>query len=105
MESAFNSLMGYIGNILKWALDGMLWIIGKALFLPFDGLLTVVSGIFTSLDLSTFAASYALNWAGLPTQMIWFVNAVAIPQGVSILLAAILIRMALNLIPAAFTRI
>lgn len=105
MESAFNALMGYIGSVVRWALDGFLWVIGKALFIIFDGLLTTVSAIFGAIDLSAFVSSYALNWAGLPTQMIWLINSVAIPQGVTILLAAVLIRMTLNLIPAAFTRI
>lgn len=105
ITGAFASLFAFLGTILSWSLDGLKWILGKALYYPFDGLLTCISALFTAIDLSTFVASYAMNWAGLPPQMIWFVNAVAFPQGMTILCAAITIRLALNLIPAAFTRI
>lgn len=105
LNDALSALFTFFTDIFKWCLDGILWLLGKAFFLPFDGLLTVISSIFNAIDLSSFVATYAMDWAGLPTQMIWFVNAVAIPQGMTILAAAVAIRMALNLIPAAFTRI
>ena len=105
MSEAFNSLFTFLRDSFTWLLDGALWLLLKGLFLPFDGLLTVISVAFNSINVSSFVASYAMNWAGLPPQMIWLVNAVAIPQGITILIAAIGIRMALNLIPAAFTRI
>jgi hypothetical protein len=105
LTAPFTALFTFITNILKWSLDGVLWLLGKAFFLPFDGLLTVISTIFNAIDLSAFVASYAMNWAGLPPQMIWMINTVAIPQGLTVLAAAVGIRMALNLIPAAFTRI
>lgn len=105
LTAPFKALFDFITNIATWCLDGILFILGKAFFLPFDGLLTVISTLFKAIDLSTFLASYAMDWAGMPSQLIWLVNAVGIPQGVVILTGAIGIRMALNLIPAAFTRI
>ena len=105
MASALTALFDFLKTIFSWALDGLLWLLGKFFFLPFDGILTVISGLFNAIDFSAFLASYAMNWAGLPPQMIWFVNAVGIPQGITILTAAIGIRMILNLIPAAVTRI
>lgn len=105
LESAFSALFEFFTGLFTWALDGILWLLGKFFFLPFDGILTVVSGLFNAIDLSSFLASYAMNWAGLPPQMIWMVNAVGVPQGITILTACIGIRMAINLIPAAFTRI
>lgn len=105
LTSPFKALFTFLTGLLKWTLDGFLWLLGKAFFLPFDGLLTVISTLFKAIDLSTFVASYVMDWAGMPSQLIWFVNAVGIPQGITILAGAIGIRMALNLIPAAFTRI
>jgi len=105
MAAAFTALFTFLSTILTWALDGVLWLLGKAFYLPFDGLLTVISSIFNAIDLSSFVATYAMNWAGLPTQLIWFVNAVGIPQGLTVLVSSIIIRLCLNLIPAAFTRI
>ncbi len=103
--SGFTALMTFLSNILTWALDGILWLLGKAFFIPFDGLLTCISSFFKAIDFSVFPSSYALDWAGMPPQMIWFINAVSLPQGVTIIFLAIGIRMLLNLIPAAFTRI
>ena len=105
MDVAISALFMFLADILKWCLDGMLWVLGKALFLPFDGLLTTISSIFTAIDLSTYVSSYAMNWAGLPTQMIWLVNAVGLPQGITIISSSIVIRMLINLIPAEFTRV
>ena len=105
LNAPFSALFGFLRLLLTWTLDGILWLLGKAFFLPFDGLLTAISALFNAIDLSAFAATYAMDWAGLPPQLIWFVNAVAIPQGMTILAGAIGIRMLLNLIPAAFTRI
>ena len=105
LTAPFATLFAFFTAIFKWSLDGVLWLLGKWFYWWFDGLLTVVSSIFKSIDLSSFVATYAMNWAGLPPQMIWFINAVSIPQGLTILSAAIVIRMLINLIPAAFTRI
>lgn len=105
MAAIFTSLCNFLVTIFTWALDGVLWLLGKAFYLPFDGLLTAISSVFSAIDLSTFVSSYAMDWAGLPPQMIWLVNTVGIPQGITILASAITIRMILNLIPAEFTRI
>ncbi len=105
LTAPFSALFTFLTNILKWSLDGVKWTFDKVLYLPFDGLLTSISAIFTALDFSTFASTYALNWAGLPPQMIWFINAVAIPQGLVMLGSAIGLRMLINLIPAEFTRL
>lgn len=101
----FKALFSFLTTSLTWLLDGALWLLLKGLFLPFEGLLTVISVAFKAIDISSFVASYAMNWAGLPPQLIWLVNAVSIPQGITILISSIGIRMALNLIPAVFTRI
>ena len=90
---------------LAWCLDGILLIIQFALFTIFDGLLIVIEAFFSTLDLSSLAFNYAAQWSDLSPQTIWIINELALPQGVSLLVAAMLIRMLLNLIPAAFTRI
>lgn len=105
LTAPFKALFDFFSNIVVWCLDGILFILKKAFFLPFDGLLTAISAVFSAIDISTFISSYAMNWAGLPPQMIWFVNAIAIPQGMTIMAGAVGVRLALNLIPAAFTRI
>lgn len=105
MSEFANALWSFLISLCTWALDGCLWILKKAAFVLMDGLLTCISSIFTAIDLSSIASNYALQWANVPTQLIWFVNAISLPAGITIIVAAIGIRMLINLIPAAFTRI
>ncbi|MCI5219521.1 MAG: DUF2523 domain-containing protein [Candidatus Electrothrix sp. LOE2] len=88
-----------------WLLNGFLWIISELLYLIFDGLLLIVEGFFTLLDLSSVAFASSADWAGLPDQLIWIINQINLPQGFSIILSAISVRVLINLIPAAFTRV
>ena len=104
-SGAFAALFTFLTALLKWCVDGILFVLTSVMFLIFDGLLTCISAIFTAIDISNFVAAYAMSWAGVPPQMIWFINAVSIPAGIIMLTGAIGIRMAINLIPAAFTRI
>lgn len=105
LSAPFFALFDFLKALLKWCIDGILFVLTSVLFLVFDGLLTCISAIFTAIDFSNFVAAYAMSWAGVPDQMIWFINAVSIPAGIIMLTGAIGIRMAINLIPAAFTRI
>jgi len=105
MESFAAALWSFLNSLCTWALDGCLWLLKKAAFVIMDGLLTCISSIFTAIDLSSIAANYALQWANVPTQLIWFINAISLPAGIAILVGAIGIRMLINLIPAAVTRI
>lgn len=105
LTAPFTALFTFIKNIALWSLDGLLWIIKTAFFLCLDGILLSISLFFHALDFAAFLGSYAMSWAGLPEQFIWFINAVGVPQGIAILIPAIGIRMALNLIPSWATRI
>lgn len=91
--------------VFEWALDGCLFVIKSALFFIFDGILSIIEALFSSIDFGVLTSSTLCNWAGLPPQMIYLLNACGIPQCISILVAAIGIRMLINLIPAEFTRI
>jgi hypothetical protein len=88
-----------------WLLNGFLWIISQFFYLIFDGLLLIVEGFFTLLDLSAVGFASAADWSGLPDQLIWIINQVNLPQGFSIIVSAIGLRVLINLIPAAITRI
>ena len=105
MTALFSALIDFLKMIASWILDGGLHVIKTAAYFILDGLLTCVSTIISTIDLASLGITFALSWANVPTQLIWLVNACGLPAGVSLLVAAILIRMALNLIPAAFTRI
>jgi len=100
-----NGFFSTIQTILGWVLDGLLYVLKTFLYFPFDGLLTAVEGIISAFDFSSFASSTAVSWTGMPPQLLYIVNAIGIPQGLAILAAAYIIRITLNLIPAALTRI
>ena len=101
IDSFFSSLQG----VGVWLLNGLLYVLKAAIYFPFDAILSVISAALTAVDVSSILVSASAAWAGMPSQLIWVINAIGIPQGLSILASAYLIRMALNLIPAAFTRI
>lgn len=105
MTSLFNAFVSFFKNLAEWLLDGVLFVIKSAFFFIFDGLLTVITLAVQALDFSSFLASYAMDWAGLPSQAIYIIVAIGIPQGITIIATAMIIRLGLNLIPAALTRI
>lgn len=101
----FDAFLSWLVTLATWILNGAVTVVEAALYYPFDGLLTTIETFVSGLDLSALAFSYTSMWAGLPPQFVYFVNAVGIPQGLSMIIAAVGIRMVINLIPAAFTRI
>jgi hypothetical protein len=88
-----------------WIINGMEYGIGTILYSITDGLLTVIYSLVAALDMSALTTSMAANYGLLPTQLVYVLNAICLPQGIAIIVSAIALRMALNLIPAAFTRI
>lgn len=107
-----NAIVEFVGKFFdllltafKWILDGALYVLKAGLFFVFDGLLTAVVAIVGALDIGTLITNVAGLWSGLPPQLLYVINATGIPTGMSMLAYAIVIRLILNLIPAAFTRI
>ena len=89
----------------RWVLDGLLFLLKSLFFTILDGLLTVLETILAAINFSAVVFNYAATWSNLPTQLIWLINAVGLPQCFTILGAAYLIRLTLNLIPASLTRV
>lgn len=115
METIINSLNAIyawfanfwqlIKDTCKWILDGLILLLQFVFFTIFDGLLTVIESIITCFDLSSLAFNYAANWANLPDQAVWLITALGLPQCITMLGAAYLVRLTLNLIPASLTRV
>jgi hypothetical protein len=95
----------WIYDVLKWVLDGGISVIVWAFKILFEGFLTVVQVTVAALDLGSYAIQYAAMWGGLDERVAWFLGNLGIGTGLTILAGAIGIRMLLNLIPAAFTRV
>ena len=101
----FTWLADTLLTLFIWLLNGFIEVFGWLFFTVFDGILVVVHGIFASLDLSALAFNTAASWSSMPPQLIWFINEIALPQCLTMVVGAVGIRMLLNLLPAAVTRI
>ena len=105
----FTGFFGTIVNIfiacVAWAFDGLVFVIGYALFYIFDGLLSSITVIVQAIDLSTFVVDIAGQVASLPSALLFLLHSCGFAQGMAIIASAYTIRLLLNLIPAAFTRI
>lgn len=93
-----------IKTALTWVLDGVLYVLKAVFFFLWDGLLTAVYAIVGALDVGSLAVSVGGLWIGLPPQLLYVINAVGIPTGLTMVFYAIIIRKLLDLIPAALTR-
>ncbi|WP_456385293.1 hypothetical protein [Desulfolithobacter sp.] len=100
-----NSFWDLLVSILSWLLDAVLLVISFVAYTIYDGFLMVVHAFFAALDFSSVAFTHAAEWSSLPTQLIWLINQLALPQCLTIVSGAIMLRVLINLIPAALTRV
>jgi len=112
MISALQSIIDWLGVLFNklwefgsWILDGAIEVLKAVPYYIMDGILTCIETMFSLIDFASSSFTIAAQWANLPTQMIYIINAIGVPQGITMLLAAIGVRMAINLIPAEFTRV
>lgn len=101
----FGSFFKSLWGLITLALTGLFTVISSFFFMILDGLLTVVTLFVSSLDLSALVFTQYAQWANLPPQAIYVVNQLALPQCASLIAGAMLVRLLLNLIPAAITRV
>jgi zinc transporter ZupT len=105
LKDFINGFFGYLIDCFKWLAEAIGEVISFVAFTIYDGLLTVIFLFADTVDLSAVAFNMAAQYSGLPTQLIWLINEVNLPQSTSYIAGAIVIRMILNIIPAAVTRI
>ena len=101
----FSNFWDFVVDVLVWCLDALVYILGEILYLVFTAFLLAVEGFFSLLDLSGLALDSALDWSGLPDQLVWLVSEVDLSQGVTLIMTGVGIRMLINLIPASLTRV
>lgn len=112
MTSFFDAVLSFLNQIVTilfevftWVLNAVIWIFTKIIYFTLDGFFSVIIAFLNGIDLSGVMPYLQTSWGTLPAQIVWLANAIGLPQGLGILGVAYLIRMLLNLIPAAFTRI
>jgi hypothetical protein len=90
---------------LRWFVDGIVLFIEWLVFTLFDGFLLAIVAVFETFDLSASFFSQSAGWLGLPDQLIWLITQLGLPQCFSFFGLALGIRLLLNLLPAAVTRL
>lgn len=112
MEEILNSILSFFSGIVEmilgiftWLLNGIVWLLLKIIYFIFDGFFSVIVAFINGINLNDVMPYIQSSWGELPAQIIWLANAIGLPQGLGMLGSAYLIRMLLNLIPAAFTRV
>jgi hypothetical protein len=103
--SFFANFFSWLYDALAWVLDGLMYVLKSFLYFPFDGLLTTIEAFMSALNFSSVLFTSSSVWGGAPPQMIWILNACGFPQCLSLVAAACLVRLTLNLIPSWATRV
>lgn len=101
----FKSIPSLVWDALTWILGSLGNLISWIFFTIYDGILTVMYSFLSALDFSAVMFNTAAQYSNMPTQLIWLINQVGLPQALTYIGGAVALRMALNLLPAAITRI
>lgn len=105
LKDFINTCWVSLQEVLSWMLDGIIFLLEHIFFLILDGFLLVIESLFTLIDFSTVVFSSIAQWSSMPTQLIWLINQLALPQCLALVVSALTIRVLLNLIPTWATRI
>lgn len=100
-----NSFWEALYNTLTWFADGIIFCFQSSVYWVLDSFFTIILAFLGILDFSAFVQNITLSWVGLPSQLLYLVNTSYIPQGLTILGSAYLVRLLLNLIPGTITRL
>lgn len=88
-----------------WVLDGILICIGYPLLYITKGFFAAVYLVFSGVDIGAYAVNFAAELSGLPDALRYLISQCGVTSGITVILASIGIRMLINLIPAAVTRV
>lgn len=91
--------------IVYWFLNPLYEIGKSVLQWVFDKLCDLVEYLVSLIDFKNELFEDALSWTSLPSEMIYILNQVGMDDCLLILVSALGIRLALNIIPASLTRI
>lgn len=100
-----SKIWDYLYIALKWLFDAFMTGISEFFYLMVDGFFTAVETFISGLDFSSYILNITGVWDLLPTQLSYIISQCGITQGLTMLAGAYTLRMLLNLIPAALTRI
>ena len=100
-----NAFWDTLKSVLGWFLDSAGSLLLGVVKVLFDGFLTTIVLFVNALDWSTLLTKISVSWGALDPNIAYLLVNSGITTGLSVISYAIGIRVLLNLIPAAFTRI
>lgn len=101
----FNDVGAILTSFLTWVLNGIVAIVSGVLYVILDGFFVVCMAVINAINLSTILTQAFANWGVLPVQLVYLINQIGIPQGLTMIGYAYVIRMTLNLLPGSITRV
>lgn len=101
----FKQIPDLLWDAFTWLLDSIGSAISWMLYTIYDGVLIVIYSFADAIDFSAVMFNTAAQYSSMPPQLIWLINQVGLPQALTYLAGALVIRLLLNLLPAAITRV
>ncbi len=100
-----DNFVDILKRLAEWVLDGIIEIISSIFYFMMDAFLLVIEAVFASIHIAESITQSFGQWINLPPQLIWLLNRLNLPVMLSMIAAAITIRLLLNLIPSVATRV
>lgn len=101
----FKQIPGLLWDVFTWLLDSIGSALSWMLYTIYDGVLIVIYSFAAAIDFSAVMFNTAAQYSSMPSQLIWLINQVGLPQGLTYIAGALIIRLLLNLLPAVVTRV
>jgi hypothetical protein len=93
-------------NLVEWLFLSIFNAFCDIVFFLIDVVLSTITTIIEAVDFAELSTLETFSeWSVLPDQVLWVLGYMNFGQCLSLLAGAYVIRLLLNLIPAAFTRI
>lgn len=106
LKEFFMAFWGQVVDVLTWIFGTIITVLSDILYFIVDGILLVIEAAIQAIDFTVLESMNAFSgWDLLPPQVIYILDVMDIGTCLSVLAAAYGIRLLLNLIPAAFTRV
>ena len=100
-----DSFFNQVKEIIAWLLDGLKYIVSEIFYVIYDKILSIIETLVTSIDFSGFSSAVTGFWSDIPGPILYTIGKFRLAEILAILAIAYGIRLLLNLVPAAFTRV
>ena len=105
LKDFINGFFGFMWDLIKVVFEALFDFIGLFFYFFFDGFLSFFQTMLAGVNLGALGFNVFASWSNMPPQLIYLVNQLGLPQGVTIIAGAIAVRKVIDLLPAAVTRV